>query len=121
MKPKSRKEILDICQNNFWKYSTLNKFLIIISVLLSAIALAAYICAYILPTIMDISNDAITGWNVVWRIGLAYLLYKILTYFNIFCASIGGWAMCNEENWQQIDFAKAWLNFYKYDDENFEK
>ena len=34
MKPKSRKEILDICQEHFWDYSKLTKFLIVISVVL---------------------------------------------------------------------------------------
>lgn len=126
MKPKSRKEILDICQNNFWKYSTFNKFLIIISISLSATALAALLGAYIFPTIRDIANEVITGWYIVWRVCLAYLLYQAFKYVNLICVAIGGLSMCREENWDHLEFSKAWLNYYKYeeslnDKENSEK
>lgn len=50
MKPKNRKEILDICQEHFWYYSTLTKILIFVSVLLSATSLVAYICGCLLKT-----------------------------------------------------------------------
>lgn len=119
MNPKSRKDILNTCQNNFFNYSTLSKVLISISIVLSATALATYIAAYIIPTIRDIYNGIIAGWYIVWRVCLAYLLYQIFNYVNLICAAIGGWAMCQEENWDHLDFSKAWLNLYKYDDEIF--
>lgn len=115
MKPKSRKEILDICQNNFWNYSTLSKILIIISILLSAAATVYYIGGYILPTIQGIINNEIVGLEIIWKICLGYILYYVLQFVNLFFISIGGSAVCREENWESIDFAKAWVNIYKYE------
>ena len=55
--PKNKKEILEICQNNFFNYSTLTQTLIIISVVLSATTLALYLTEYIIPTTQDIIYD----------------------------------------------------------------
>lgn len=117
MKPKSRKEILDTCQNNFWNYTTLSKVMILISVVLSAAAVAYYIGGYVMPTILNIVNGEIGGFEILWKILLGYILYLILQFANIIFISIGGSAVCREENWETIDFAKAWTNIYKY--ENF--
>ena len=115
MKPKSRKEILDTCQNNFWNYSTLSKVMIIISVVLSAAAVVYYICGYVIPTIHGIINGDIVGWDILWKICIGYLLYYVLKLANLIFVCIGGSAMCREENWESIDFAKAWADIYKYD------
>lgn len=116
MKPKSRKEILDICQDNFLSYSTLNKVAIIVAVLLSAGSLALYLCKFILPTIKGIICSEIVGWDVIWKVFLAFLYFIGIKYINLFCVSIGGVAICREENWNLNDFSKAWLNIYKYED-----
>ena len=113
--PKNKKEILEICQNNFFNYSTLTQTLIIISVVLSATALALYLTEYIIPTTQDIIYDRIEGWNIVWRIFLAFVLYYVLNIINIICVSIGGTMLCREEGWNIEDFSKAWVGFYKYD------
>jgi hypothetical protein len=124
MKPKSRKEILDTCQSNFWDYSPLTKVLIIISLVLSAITIALYICNYIYPVGCGIVSGDITGWHLVWKICFAFILYIVLRTVNLVFVSISGAAVCNEENWSIDDFAYAWLNMYKYEqddnDENFE-
>lgn len=117
MKPKSRKEILDTCQNNFWNYTTLSKVMIVISVVLSAAAVAYYIVGYVMPTILNIVNGEIGRFEILWKILFGYILYLILQFANIIFISIGGSAVCREENWETIDFAKAWTNIYKY--ENF--
>ena len=114
MKPKSRKEILDICQQNFWKYSTLTKVAIIIAVVLSAGALSVYLCGYILPTIQGIVYGDIVGWDIVWKVCLAFLYYGGLHFVNLFCVSLGGATMCREENWDINDFSMAWMNMYEY-------
>lgn len=59
MKPKSRKEILDICQNNFWNYTTLSKVLIVISILLSVAAMSTYLWYCVLPIVSGIINGII--------------------------------------------------------------
>lgn len=115
MKPKSRKEILDVCQNNFLNYSSLTKVMIVISILLSAGSIALYLCGYILPAIQDVVYGRIVGWEIVWKICLAVILYYILQFANLIFISIGGSAMCREEEWDTIDFAKAWVNFYEYE------
>ena len=115
MKPKSRKEILDTCQNNFWNYTTFSKVMIIIIIVLSAAAVAYYICGYVLPTIQGIINNEISGFEILWKILFGYILYLILQFANIIFISIGGSAVCREENWETIDFAKAWTNIYKYE------
>lgn len=115
MKPKSRKEILDVCQNNFLNYSSLTKVMIVISILLSAGSIALYLCGYILPTIQGIVYGEIVGWEIMWKICLAVILYYILQFANLIFVSIGGSAMCREEEWDTIDFAKAWVNFYEYE------
>lgn len=124
MKPKSRKDILDICQSNFWDYSPLTKVLIIISLVLSAVTIALYICNYIYPVGCGIVSGDITGWHLVWKICFAFILYIVLRTVNLVFVSISGAAVCNEENWSIDDFAHAWLNMYKYeqddDGENFE-
>ena len=126
MKPKSKKEILDICQNNFSNYSTLSKIMIIISVMLSAALLVLFVCGYIIPTAQDIIYGNIVGWNIVWRICLGFILYYVWKFANMISISIGGSAMCTEEKWDHLDFAKAWVNIYKLDkylkdEENSEK
>lgn len=136
MKPKSRKEILDVCQSNFLNYSTLTKVAIIIAVVLSAGALSVYLCGYILPTIQGVIYGEIFGWDLVWKVFLAFLYYVGLHFINLFCVSLGGATMCREENWDINDFSMAWMNMYKYmgyieteeeeelenlDDENSEK
>lgn len=125
MKPKSRKEILDICQQNFWGYSTLTKVLIIVCVLLSAGAVALYLCGYILPTIKGIVYGEIVEWDLVWKVFLTFIYYGVLKFVNLLFVSFGGAAMCREENWDVEDFAKAWVDIYKYEDflndKNFEK
>ena len=131
LKPKSRKEILNTCQNNFYNYSISSKILIIIGIVLSAAATAYYIVGFIIPTIQGISYNTIIGWDIVWRIFLGFILYYILQFINLICISIGGTAICREENWESLEFARAWMNIYKYkktfsdlvDDENsdFEK
>lgn len=126
MKPKSKKEILDTCQNNFFNYSTLSKIMIIISIVLSAAVLMLFVCGYIIPTAQDIIYGNIVGWNIVWRICLGFILYYVWKFANMISISIGGSAMCTEEKWEHLDFAKAWVNIYKYDkylkdEENSEK
>lgn len=116
MKPKSRKEILDICQNNFWNYSTLSKIMIIISVALSSATLVYFICGYIVPTIQGIVNNEIVGWGIMWKVFFGYILYYILKIFNYIFVSIGGSALCREENWDTLDFAKAWVDIYEYEE-----
>lgn len=114
MKPKSRKEILDVCQSNFLNYSTLTKIAIIIAVVLSAGSMALYLCGYILPTIQGVIYGDIVGWDIVWRVCLAFLYYAGLHFVNLFCVSIGGATMCREENWNINDFSMAWMNMYEY-------
>ena len=114
MKPKNRQEILDICQSNFFNYSTLTKVAIIIAVVLSAGSLALYLCGYILPTIQGIVYGEIVGWDIVWKVCLAFLYYAGLHFVNLFCVSIGGATMCREENWDINDFSMAWMNMYEY-------
>lgn len=114
MKPKSRKEILNTCQNNFYNYSISSKILIIIGIVLSAAATAYYIVGFIIPTIQGISYNTIIGWDIVWRIFLGFILYYILQFINLICISIGGTAICREENWESLEFARAWMNIYKY-------
>ena len=114
MKPKSRKEILDVCQSNFLNYSTLTKVAIIIAVVLSAGALSIYLCGYILPTIQGVIYGEIVGWDLVWRVCLAFLYYAGLHFVNLFCVSLGGATMCREENWDINDFSMAWMNMYEY-------
>jgi hypothetical protein len=125
MNPKSRKEILDTCQSNFWGYTPLTKVLIITSLVLSAASIALYICEYIYPLVCGIASGEIIGWYLVWKICFAFILYVVLRTINLIFVSIGGSAVCKEENWDIDDFANAWLNVYKYegdsDDENFEK
>lgn len=116
MKPKSRKEILDTCQNNFWNYTTLSKVMIIISVVLSAASVVYYVCGYVVPTVQGIMNDDIVGWNVLWKVFLGYLLYYVLKFANLICISIGGTFVCREEGWDTLDFAKAWVDIYKYEE-----
>ena len=115
MKPKSRKEILDVCQSNFFNYSTLTKVMIAISVLLSAGSIALYLCGYILPAIQGVVYGEIVGWGIVWEVCLAFVLYYILQFANLIFVSIGGSAMCRDEEWDTIDFAKAWVDFYEYE------
>lgn len=115
MKPKSRKEILDICQNNFWNYSTLSKIMIIIGLVLSAAAFVYYICGYVIPTIQDIMNGNIIGWNVLWKVFVGYILYYVLKLADLIFVSIGGSAICREEGWDSLDFAKAWVDIYMYE------
>ena len=125
MKPKSRKEILDICQQNFWKYSPLNKTLIVISVVLSAAAVALYLCGSVYPTICGIIYESLSGWELAGKIGMLVVYYAVLHFANLLFVSIGGAAMCRDEGWDTMDFATAWMDMYKYeeylDDENFEK
>lgn len=116
MKPKSRKEILDICQNNFWNYSTLSKIMIIISVVLSSATLVYFICGYIIPTIQGIANNEIVGWGIMWKLFFGYILYYMLKLLNYIFVSIGGSALCREENWDTLDFAKAWVDIYEYEE-----
>lgn len=116
MKPKSRKEILDICQNNFWNYSTLSKIMIIISVALSSATLVYFICGYIIPTIQGIANNEIVGWGIMWKLFFGYILYYMLKLLNYIFVSIGGSALCREENWDTLDFAKAWVDIYEYEE-----
>lgn len=115
MKPKSREEILNTLQNNFWNYTTLSKILIIISILLSASSVVYYLCGQVFPTIQGIINGDITGWFVLWKICIVYLLYYVLRIVNIVFVCIGGSAMCREEQWESIDFAKAWVDLYQYE------
>lgn len=115
MKPKSRKDILNICQNNFSEYSLFTKVMIIISMLLSAAALGLYITKCILPIICGILNGEIIGIYIFLKIFLMILLYMVLRGINLFLISISGASICMEENWDTIDFAKAWLNMYKYE------
>lgn len=130
MKPKSRKEILDTCQSNFYSYSTFSKSLIIISIVLSAVTLALYICAYFIPTAKGIFDGDIEGWHIVWRASLALILYWVWKYANLIFTAIGGYAICNEEEWNYMEFSLAWMDMYELenyiniddnDDENSEK
>lgn len=110
MKPKNRKDILDTCQNNFWNYSVITKFLVVLCVFLSAAMTVLYICEYIFPTFMGIIDCEIIGWDIVWRIGIGFMLYILIDSINIFLVSIGGVAVCREENWEIEDFSNAWVN-----------
>ena len=126
MKPKSRKDIINICQNNFWNYSTFTKVLILISVVLSAGAVALYICGYVVPTISGIISGEIVGWNIIWKICLMLILYFGLNFVNLLSVSIGGATMCREEQWDINDFSMAWMNMYEFekylnDNENLEE
>jgi hypothetical protein len=125
MEPKSRKEIINTCQNNFLNYSTFNQFLIIISVAMSAASVVYYICEFLIPILQGIVLCEIVGWQVLWKIILLFVLYCVLKIANIFFIAIGGFAMCQEENWDNLDFSKAWFNFFEHkkyiDDEISEK
>ena len=116
MKPKNRKEILDICQNNFFNYSILTKIAIVFGLVASAGVLAAYIVLYIYPTICGIIYGQIIGWEIFWKTCLGYILYELYKGFNRLLISLGGAAMCIEEKWSADDFVKAWLNIYLYDE-----
>lgn len=118
MKPKSRKDILNICWSNFSNYSTISKLLIITSVILSAATIAFYICRYIYPTLQGIVCGDIAGWDIVWRCCLVYLLHYVVMFINLIFVSIGGSAMCREENWDVKDFSIAWTNMYEYVNNN---
>jgi hypothetical protein len=118
MKPKSRKDILDVCWSNFSNYSTMSKLFIITSVILSAATIAFYICRCIYPTIQGIVCGDIIGWNIVWRCCLVYLLHYVVLFINLIFVSIGGSAMCKEEDWEVQDFSIAWMNMYKYMNNN---
>ena len=118
MKPKSRKDILNICWSNFSNYSTISKLLIITSVILSAATIAFYICRYIYPTIQGIVCGDIIGWDIVWRCCLVYLLHYVVLFINLIFVSIGGSAMCKEEDWEVKDFSIAWTNMYEYVNNN---
>jgi hypothetical protein len=118
MKPKSRKDILNICWSNFSNYSTISKIFIIISVILSAATIAFYISRYIYPTIQGIVCGDIIGWDIVWRCCLVYLLHYVVMFINLIFVSIGGSAMCREENWDVKDFSIAWTNMYEYVNNN---
>ena len=63
----------------------------------------------------NIVNGEIGGFEILWKILFGYILYLILQFANIIFISIGGSAMCTEEKWEHLDFAKAWVNIYKYD------
>lgn len=116
MKPKNRKEIFDICQNNFFNYSILTRIVIVFGLVASAGVLAAYIVQYIYPTICGIICGQIIGWEIVWKICLGYILYELWNGFNSILISLGGAAMCMEEKWSTDDFVNAWLNIYQYDE-----
>jgi hypothetical protein len=120
MKPKNKEDILYTCQSNFNNYSILSKIFIAFGVLLSIASSALYIVKYIIPTGYDIISGEITGWDIVWKICLAIILYYAVKFVNLISVSIGGSAMCREEDWETIDFAKAWLNMYEevYEEEN---
>ena len=118
MKPKNRKDILNICWSNFSNYSTINKLLIITSVILSAATIAFYICRYIYPTIQGIVCGDIIGWDIVWRCCLVYLLHYVVIFINLIFVSIGGSAICREENLEVKDFSIAWMNMYEYVNNN---
>ena len=118
MKPKSRKDILNICWSNFSNYSTISKLFIITSVILSAATIAFYICRYIYPTIQGIVCGDIAGWDIVWRCCLVYLLHYVVQFINLIFVSIGGSAVCREENWDVKDFSIAWTNMYEYVNNN---
>jgi hypothetical protein len=119
MKPKNKEDILYTCQSNFNNYSILSKIFIAFGVLLSIASFALYIVKYIIPTGYDIISGEITGWDIVWKICLAIILYYAVQFVNLISVSIGGSAMCQEEDWETIDFAKAWLNMYEeYEEEN---
>lgn len=110
MKPKSRKEILETCQNNFWNYSSQTRFFIFVSVMLSAISWAIYICQYIYPTACDIISGDIVGWHIVWKICFAFILYVVLCVANLIFISISGVVVCKEEEWNIEDFATSWMD-----------
>lgn len=114
MKPESRKDILNICWSNFSNYSTISKLLIITSVILSAATIAFYICRYIYPTIQGIVCGDIIGWDIVWKCCLVYLLHYVVQFINLIFVSIGGSAVCREENWDVKDFSIAWMDMYEY-------
>ena len=118
MKPKSRKDILNICWSNFSNFSTISKLLIITSVILSASTIAFYICRYIYPTIQGIVCGDIIGWDIVWKCCLVYLLHYVVQFINLIFVSIGGSAVCREENWEVKDFSIAWMNMYEYVNNN---
>jgi hypothetical protein len=40
-------------------------------------------------------------------------MLKLLNYIFV---SIGGSALCREENWDTLDFAKAWVDIYEYEE-----
>lgn len=115
MKPKSRKDILNICQNNFGGYSLFTKILIIISLVLSTSALGLYITKCVVPILFGIINGEFIGIYILLKICLVFLLYLVLRGINLFLVSICGASICMEENWDTTDFAKAWLNMYKYE------
>jgi hypothetical protein len=113
--PKCRKDILNTVQDNFWNYSTVTKILIIIGIVSSVATFGIYIEKYICPTILYIYSGDIFGWEIVWRLGLAYILYEVWRGLNLIFVSLGGAAICMEEKWDNMDFAKAWMNMDKYE------
>lgn len=118
LNPKNRKEILDVCQNNFWNYSIITKFLIITNIILYAFMLSLYFCKYIYPTACDIIYGNIIGWDMFWKILIAFILYEIINSINLIFVSISGVALCKEENWDVENFAYAWMNL---DKDNYKK
>ena len=39
-------------------------------------------------------------------------------FINLIFVSIGGSAMCREEDWEVKDFSSAWMNMYEYVNNN---
>lgn len=121
MKPKSRNDILDICWKNFPNYSISSKIFIILSVVLFSATILFYIGKYIYPTVLGIINGDIVGWNILWRCCIVYLLHYVVDFINLIFISIGGYAMCKEENWETQDFAISWMDMYEYMNDNYLK
>lgn len=117
MKPRNRRDIIDICQSNFWSYSTLTKVLVVVSMVLSASMFGLYLCLVAFPIASGIICGDIVGWNILWKSSLAIFLYFAINFVDLIFVSIGGSAVCMEENWNIDDFAVAWLNM----NEDFEK
>ena len=56
----------------------------------------------------------IIGWDIVWKCCLVYLLHYVVQFINLIFVSIGGSAVCREENWDVKDFSIAWMDMYEY-------
>ena len=117
MCPKNRNEISKTCFANFLNYSTSTKIAIICSILLCASTFFSFFYWYIFPTVFGINAETIVGWDIVWRIGLGFIIYEVVDFLNTVFVCMCGRLICDEENWEIDDFIKAWCGAFNFNDE----